>query len=493
MTATAFCESCGERVDLDSRFCAHCGAAMPEVAEHRRAAEDSDASAHGGGAWQGFDARQAAERLEALTPGASELASQLWSQFKAPAVAASLIAGSLAAATVFAIGIVLGLVFSHASLLGLVDYEKGFLTSAFAQMLNFSQVGYSGIGKLGPALFLVFPIGACAVASAAQARGTEELPPLVRLASGAGTGVVFGLLMLVPALATGGLGGNGGPVDPEAFGAVLLGMLWGATGGVLGVHLAIRRTLPPRFLRRLLPARAAEIARTIYVALRPLVVLLAVMTIAGTAVWTIETLAKSDIRAGRSTLVATVDDIAYGLEHGLHWTELGGLAQFHATPVGGGVAASGEALAFPVPVGRPAQVAMSTKGEYRLFGVDGAMAAYTFIPLVIFLIVVPLLFALYAGFAIARLRAARTPWVAAAWGCLVGPIWAVALVIVDALVTKSEFGAAVGTSVFGMFLLDGLVIGALGGFLSFQSAGGASRFDPDSGMLQRDMMPLQTR
>jgi hypothetical protein len=498
MTETVFCESCGKPVAADAKFCEHCGATLSSGARagsdpltasnagqgsNPRAGFDPGAGAGGAGyesqlgsatpegqARQSFippqAAAQAAERIEALTPGATELASQLFEQIRTPVVATALAAGSLAAAAVFAIGVVLGLVFSDQSLLGAVDAGKGAITAGFAQMLNFLQVGYSGnVGKLGPALFLVFPIGACAVAARAQAGRTRGLQPSVRLASGVGVGVVFGLLMLIPALAAGNFGGGeaGSSISPDALGAVLLGILWGSIGGLLGTYYVVRRELEPGFLRKLAPPVVGDVGQTIFVALRPLALGLLVMTVLGTATWTVETLLKSDVREERSTLVATVDDAAYGIEHGLHWTELGGLAEFKSE--------GGDTVELPVPVGDPFKVKTSSKGQYRLFGFNAAMPAYTFIPLLILLIGIPLLLALNAGFAVARLRRPPKAWLGAAWGCLVGPIWALSMVILNALIAKDFFGRAVGDSVFGSFLLGGLVVGAIGGLLSVQSSG----------------------
>lgn len=479
MTDAVFCESCGKSVAADATFCEHCGAALggtpdsaavPSQQPSSPAAGAAPAPA-GGPVSPGFTPQQAAERLEALTPGATELASQLAEQIKTPAVATALAAGALAAAGVFAVGVVLALVLSDQSLLGAVDIGKGVITAGFAQMLNFLQVGYSDrVGKLGPALFLVFPIGACALAAASQAKRTHGLTPATRLASGAGVGLVFGLLMLIPALAAGGLGGGQSGIDPDVLSAVLLGILWGAVGGLLGTYYVVRGELQPGFLDKLLPVTARDVSQTIFVALRPLALALAVATVAGTLAWTAETLLKSDLREGHSTLVATVDHAAYAVEHGVHWTELGGLAEFRTedegTPVSGEISTP---IGAPVPVADPSEIKTDDQGQYRVFGFNKAMPAYTFIPLLIFLIGMVLLLALNAGFAVARLRQPRTQWIGAAWGCLVGPIWATSMVIVNALVAKDFFGRAVGDSVFGSFLLGGLVVGAVGGLLSTQS------------------------
>lgn len=449
------CRLCGESLVADARFCEHCGteredregllkSVMPKLA--------SDSPA--------------VRRLESVAPGAGDLASQLASQLQTPTVAMSLIGGALAAAATFGIGLVLAIVLSDRSLAGSVDQGKGLITSAFAQMLNFVQAGYgSGFGKLGPAIFLVFPIGACAVAAATQARRTLGLSATTRLLSGAGVGVVFGLLMLVPALSAGDLGGDASTTGPDVLGAVLLGVLFGVAGGLLGTYYIMRTALKPGFLTTLMPDVLRPVARVIYVALRPLALLLVLMTLAGTATWTVGTLMKSNLREGRSIPVAVIDSVLYGVEHGVHWTELSGLAQFRA--VGDGVSTE----AVPVPIGDPGKISFDKSGKYRLFGLSHAMPAYTFVPLLIFLLASVLLLALSAGFTVARTQEASTPLLAAAWGCLVGPIWAVALVIINALVAKYFFGRADGSSVFGTFLLGGAAVGAIGGLISMQAQG----------------------
>lgn len=432
------CDACGEPVTADSRFCEHCGSKI-ELGEPRD------------------------RPVEAFTPVATELASQVLDQLKTPVVATALVGGVLAAAGIFGIGLIFGLLFSDQSLLGLVDQNKGVIGAGFAQMLNFLQVGYGGgVGKLGPALFLLLPIAACALAAVAQAHRTQGLAPQIRLLGGAAVGVVFGLLMLVPALAAGDLGGPESTIGPNVLSALVLGMLWGALGGLLGTYHVVGDELAPGFVRKAVPAVVVDVARTVYVALRPLAVVLVLMTLAATVTWTAETLLKSGIRGGSSTVVATVDNAAYAVEHGLHWTELGGLAQFRLVDAGVG----GGADAFPVPVGDTARIKFNDKGEYRVFGFSKALPLYSFAALVILLFAVMLALALYAGFAVARLRRPETQWLGGAWGALVGPIWALALVIANAFITKRLFGQANADSVFGGFLVAGIVVGAIGGFLS---------------------------
>jgi hypothetical protein len=451
-TDTFFCKACGEPLAADSKFCEHCGV------EQERRDDQSKLSFS-----KLVEEARGLERVEAIAPGAAEMASQIATQLRTPTVAMSLAAGALAAVGMFGIGLVFGLILSDRSALGFVDQGKGVIGAGFAQMLNFLQIGYGdGVGKLGPALFVVFPIGACAVAAATQARRTLGLAPLTRLFSGAGVGLVFGLLMLVPALGAGGLGGAQSTIEPNALSAVVLGALWGAVGGLLGTYYIVRTALKPGWLSASVPAPLHFAGRAAYLALRPLALLLVLMTVAGTLFWTVETLLTPNLRSGSSTPVATIDHAAYAVEHGVHWTELAGLSQFRMTGEGG---SSG----VPVPTGDTTKIRVGPTGDYRLFAFSRAMPIYTFAPLLIFLLASALLLAFSAGSAVAQSRHPDTPWIAAAWGSLVGPTWALAMVVLNAFVSNDFFGRANGGSVFGVFLLGGLSVGALGGFVSLQT------------------------
>jgi hypothetical protein len=447
------CSFCGESMASDSNFCEHCGT---KRTERKKPTKSIIPKISGDSA--------PLDRLEAISPGTGDLASQLATQLRTPTVSMALIGGAIAWLATFGIGLVLAVLLSKGSLAGSVDQGKGVVRSGFAQMLNFVQAAYgNGAGKLGPAVFVVFPIGACAVAAATQARRTLGLDPLTRLLSGAGVGIVFGLLMLVPALGAGGLGGGQSTIEPNVLGAVLLGVLFGVSGGLVGTYYIMRTALKPGFLAGLVPRTVLQVARVVKVALIPLALLLALMTLVGTATWTVETLVKSNLREGRSTPVATIDAALYGIEHGVHWTELSSLAQFRLAGNGVGV------VGVPVPVGDIGKIKYNSSGSYRLFGFAHAMPTYTFAPLLIFMLASVLLLALSAGFSTAQSQEPSTPLMAAAWGCLVGPIWGLTIVIVNALVAKYFFGRADGGSVFGTFLLGGLVVGAVGGLISLQA------------------------
>ena len=104
--------------------------------------------------------------------------------------------------------------------------------------------------------------------------------------------------------------------------------------------------------------------------------------------------------------------------------------------------------------------------SYRLFDYRHGTPAIVFVLLLVVLVALPLATALYAGFLVARERAAPTPKLGAAWGALVGPVWAIALSLANSLLQDTLFGYAQGESVFGIALVIGALVGALGGFLA---------------------------
>jgi hypothetical protein len=78
--------------------------------------------------------------------------------------------------------------------------------------------------------------------------------------------------------------------------------------------------------------------------------------------------------------------------------------------------------------------------------------------------------AIYAGFAAARATGAQTLALSAAWGALTGPTWAIGMAILTALAGGLFHGDADGGSVFGVFLLGGAALGAVGGALAHTPA-----------------------
>jgi hypothetical protein len=167
------------------------------------------------------------------------------------------------------------------------------------------------------------------------------------------------------------------------------------------------------------------------------------------------------VRAGRSTATALVEESLFAGENGVHLAALASGARF--TPDAPG------ALGLPFPVDQAGDVP-GRDGGLRIFSYNDAMPAYVFLPALILLIGLLVLATLYAGFAAARAVGAATPPLGAAWGAVTGPAWAIAMSILTSLAGGLFHGDADGGSVFGLILVLGGVLGAGGGVLAVSDA-----------------------
>ena len=179
-------------------------------------------------------------------------------------------------------------------------------------------------------------------------------------------------------------------------------------------------------------------------------------TAIGTAIWIVEVATDGSTRGTRSLPIALVDTALFAVDHGVHTLELGSLANFERRGLEPAV------LNLPLPAEEPDDVLgerpdlpavrlprrrqrdrlpADARPARRAAGVRGAVRGLH-----------------------GRARARRHLAVlAAAWGALVGPVWAIALALVNALLQDTLFGHAQGESVFGIVLVFGALVGALGG------------------------------
>ena len=149
----------------------------------------------------------------------------------------------------------------------------------------------------------------------------------------------------------------------------------------------------------------------------------------------------------------------YAVEHGVHLVELGLFVEFEPPAV------DLDFLGFPVPPTDPEDVAASLE-RYRITAYRDALPGYLFVALLVTAVGLPLVFAVFAGFGVARGRRAPSRALGAAWGAVVGPLWALAMALFDGLIDKPVFGQPVPGAVFATFLLAGTLLGALGGLLA---------------------------
>ena len=488
-TETRYCANCGERISARSRFCPACGARQEDflVADPEPVAatpEPAPAPPTPPAAPPEPEPEPAPpplpptppapeppraeplrERIGRVDPQAGELSGLLMGHLAVPGVVAAGLAALAAAAIVLGAGLVIALITPDASILGVVGRDGGLLTEGLRQAVStlLAPVIDTGplsaaSGRLAPMIFVAIPIGAVAWATRWQLGRTEGAQPAARIAWAAAVGLPFGLLMLAFAV----LGGDSDvtSVSPSAGSAFGLGLLWGVIGGVLGAATALPlgtaaegRTAPP-LVRRIVTAAAAT--------LRPLGALLIACAALGLVGWLVQVGADVDqVRAGRSTATALVEESLFVGEHGVHLAALASGARF--TPDAPG------ALGLPFPVDQAGDVP-GRDGGLRIFSYTDAMPAYVFLPALVLLIGLLILAALYAGFAAARAVGAATPPLGAAWGAVTGPAWAIAMSILTGLAGGLFHGDADGGSVFGLFLLVGAVLGAGGGVLAVSDA-----------------------
>lgn len=383
--------------------------------------------------------------------------SEITAQLRRPVVATALLAAVIGAAITFGAALAVAQLFGDDySFIGALGQDADLITEAMRYTVSFLLAGFGPEPeRFTPVAFVAIPVVACMVGLAAQAASVRALGPRARYAVGASTGVPFGLLMLIPALASGEVSEAG---EASVGGAILLGALWGAIGGLLAVRLLTRgeHGRPSSgWLARLRPAVA-----TVRATLMPLVLVLAFLALVGAGTWVTQVMV-GDPAAGlqRSTAVAVSESVLYAGEHGVHLLELGAGVQFQGTDE---LEARTES---PLPVAD----GEALEDDFRLFTYRSAMPVWLFITAILVLTAAAALGTLLAGFSVARVRAARDAAVAAAWGALVGPIWAVAMGILDIAVGKDLLGRAQPDSVFAVLLLGGTILGALGGLLAGRS------------------------
>lgn len=502
MSDIVYCGSCGEEIAATANFCKHCGATQepfrqpeppPPVPspqppqppapvppplepsqqpppEQQQPAEPPPQPPPQPPPPVSPPLRGARESAERVAPGAGELAGELAKHLRTPGVALAGIAALVGLGICLAAGLLLAILTPNASFLSMGG--DGLLTETLAQATAFSQANLTrsdlDIGvRLVPVLFVLIPILGVAGGAAAAAERTTGMPPRDRFLWAAAAGIPFALAMLVIALSTGSVQHDLLNTEVEfSVGSVfLLSLLWGAIGGLLGMLYAIRQEGAE--MPDILTPGQARLAGAAWTVLRPLGLALIVVGAIGTAIWVVQVTRDADYRdfPPRSTAVAIGEQVAYAGDHAVDMLPLG---------AGASERFSGNYPAVPIDQDRyfdlPDEVTEGDVPTYNVFDFSDTMSAALFIPLLVFLIGVPALLALYAGFAVARRLGETRVERAAAWGAVVGPLWALAMVLLAALARKNIVGDPIGDSVFVAFLLSGAVLGALGGALGAQGS-----------------------
>jgi zinc-ribbon domain len=470
MTDTAFCGDCGARIPATAKFCVECGARQEPVAG-AVPPTTGEAPQPDLGAQARAVAQQAAERVEQLNPGAGELAGQLASQLRTPGVLAAVVVGVAGLVGALVVGLAIALLaIGDSSAIGFSGDPIGIVketllhaTQAVGAAITISGEEFNYTVLSTPLLATVLVVAVIAGAAYLQARRLTAMAPLARIAWCVAGAVPFALLMLIVAVAA-RADVEGAALRASAGSVFGLSLLWGALGGAIGSVLAVRRSTPEQ-AGGILPAAVRPFAAVAAAVLRPLGFVLIIAAVAATIVVGVQTARNAgDVVGARSTVGAVIENSTFAVEHGVHAIALGTFARFEDEEFR-------SAGSMPIPVTKVDRI--SSRDGYRLFDFSDGMPALVFIPGMLLLIGLPVLGALYAGFAAARAAGARSALQGALWGAAVGPVWAITLALLNTLVSKTPeyplFGRADGGSVFGFMLLFGLVIGAFGGALAAQA------------------------
>ena len=322
-----------------------------------------------------------------------------------------------------------------------------------------------GSRRIHPLILVAIPLTALALTTRRELHRTEGAPPLQRIGWALAVAAPFGLWMLVFAI----IGGNSATtnIDVSAGNAFALGILWGLVGGFIGAVTKI----PLGTAIKAVPAPAQTALTAVQTTLRPLAALLITCTAIALVGWLVQVGADvGDVRAGRSAPTALIEEAAFAAEHGIHLTALAAGARFRADANG--------ALGLPFPVERAERRPRRRRHvpdlrlQRRAARVRAAAGA------------VILIGPGDPRRALRRLhrrplgRRATLP-IAAAWGAITGPAWAIAMTLLALLAGGLFHGDADDASVFGVFLLGGALLGAAGGALSAsgQSSGGEATGD----------------
>ncbi|MGA2929184.1 MAG: hypothetical protein ABSG43_24975 [Solirubrobacteraceae bacterium] len=476
MTADTHTCPQGGAVTGRARFCPDCGARL----ENGQTPTDPDVGAAGrsasaGGAWR--------RRLRGVSPEANEFASAVAAQARAPGVVVATATALAAGAVLWLAGLLMSFL-SQRSILGSVpgvSHVKFAFFRTAEMTLALDTIPSLGVHlRVVPGTLALLTLAAVAIPAALLSSRTRALSDRQRLLWGAAAAIPFAILMLLCAVIAGTVGSSvqsGGVIKVSASGSFLLGLAWGALGGGLGAGWAIRRERGKVDLGAM-PGWAARCRRLLGGALGPLLAALVLCALLGTLVWMVQSIRNAgDQRAvgnppARSTAIALFDDATFALDNGVHLFELSSGVSFHQP---GEFGANG----MPLPATKVSAIAgafvadttagyasvLSPPGTFRIFDYGNGLPTVEFIALLL-TIIVPILAAAFGGFSLARVADARTSAVGAAWGALLGPIWCVTMVVVNALVQKQLGGKASGNDVLVIYLLAGAAIGAAGGLLA---------------------------
>lgn len=515
MEATRTCHSCGENVDPELRFCVACGTELGAPDQEKTVidiepapAKPKAASVPPGGPKEprspGNERVKQRIRQVQEDPANQEFVDALKGYATLPGVKAAVQAAGFGLIGTLIAGLALAILVPESSFLSLkgeVDDGPGLLTKLLVYASGLSLAGLES--QLGsgtdqqtfswqqlPLIFAAIPlvaVGYGVVREFPKSLTQESQQGLFiwGLAAGAFFAVAMAILVLLGASWESGDTEVGAPLG-KTF---LFALIWGCLGGLGGVTYLLGKRGVSIDIPRL--GRVKEFAPLIVPALKTFAVTLVVFSLIGSAIWTVQSVrGAADARGDRSMAAAVFDNVVYGGDLGVRNLGLASNATLEvgneAPPYLPGFAAFVSPAETPIPIYRGGLEDGAFFGEGRdrlpeltreadsngegtvevtIFAFSEVLGA-AFLPLLVVFIGLAALLAVYSGFLTARVQVARSTGEAVIRGAIVGPIWALLIVVINSFSETVAFGELSSESAFIALLLGGAIFGGLGGLLS---------------------------
>lgn len=510
MSTDLRCSSCGTEVPNGLSFCTSCGTQLDAMPFADAGEQGQEPAAAVGSAATGADSSDGLKgkvRQVQEDPANREFVDAVKGYAALPGVRAALTAAGIGVLITLVAGLILAIIVPQSSFLSLQgEALEG--PSLFEKILVYSTgLTLSGLGTTGgaggfswqqlPLVFLLIPlmgVGFGVVREFPKQLTNESQKGLLLwgLLTGAASAVFMAVIVLL---------GAGWEADGFEY-AVPLGktfiyaLLWGCLGGVGGVALLLRRRGVPLDLP--LPGRSRDLLPLAVPPIRTFGIALLVFSLIGTGIWTVQSVRDAaDARGDRSMAAAVFDSVAYTADLGVRNLGLGSNSTIQignaSPPYQPGFSSGTSPAVGPVPIYRGGLTEGATDGprdrlreliadaevndinqsEVKIFDYSEVLGV-AFLPFLIVFIGLTALLAVYSGFLVARVGPPRPQGETILRGALVGPVWSILIVLVNAFSETVAFGQLSSESAFISLLIGGALLGALGGFLASSQKSEAS-------------------
>ncbi len=455
------CPSCGEAVRSGAKFCGACGATI----------NATESTLPGESQPPPVPRSESGNSATSTKESATEFAEILKGYAGLPGVRLASLASLVGFGLVLVFGFLIAVLLPDSSSL---SYDDDGTVGLFKEVMfqvagtSLSGIELSGDGESlsfhpAPIFFFLVPFVGVALGVALQLKQGGFRDRKSTLIAAISSAIPFAILMSIAALLT-SQEEDQFTLSASVSGTFLLSLIAGGLGGLTGALLAQRDEAREDGIW---PAKLEKNIGLVWALLKPLGILLVAASLVGATIWSVQSIRNvAEVRGDSSLLTSVIDNVAFGGDFGIRNVGLGTMSTLE-------VQGFDEASVTPIPVDPSGdKLSELTKdGKFNLLDYKNVLKAWSFVPILVVLIAMPLVLALYSGFLIGRDRQAPDPKLRAAWGALVGPVWAIVMVVLNALSMDMAFGHVIGDSLFVMVLIVGSIVGAVGSLLGTQAIG----------------------